>query len=258
MRLVVLGTNCGAAPVPGRNYVSFAVERDGGLHLFDAGENCSQTACFLGLDLLSLRAVFISHCHLDHTGGLPNLLWNLRRLAKGAPLPPDREVPVFIPNLDVWRGALALVSEAEGDPRLPCPMPAEAPRDGVVYEDGRVRVTARHNEHLGRPEPGEPWLAFSYLIESDGKRVAYSGDCKRVSEFADFIEDADLVLMEAGHHKVDEVCLWLRDSGPPFGRLALIHLGRAVLEDPEGELAKAKAILGDRVLILDDAMIVDP
>ena len=68
--------------------------------------------------------------------------------------------------------------------------------------------------------------------------------------------DCDLFLMETGHHKVEDVCHWLVDSGKDIGQLMFVHHGLAVLEDPGGELAKAKAIRGEMVALAYDGMVV--
>jgi hypothetical protein len=63
--------------------------------------------------------------------------------------------------------------------------------------------------------------------------------------------------METGHHKVEDVCNYLKNSGKNFGQLGFIHHGRAILRDPEGELRKAHGILGDKVFIADDGMVLE-
>ena len=80
MKLWFFGTCSGTEPLPGRHHVSFALESEGGLYWFDAGEGCSYTAKLAGADLLAVKKIFISHTHMDHVGGLGNLLWNIRKL----------------------------------------------------------------------------------------------------------------------------------------------------------------------------------
>ena len=69
MRLNFLGTGSGTEPVPGYRHVSFAIEWAGGVYWFDAGEGCAYTAHTSGVDLPSVRAIFISHTHTTIPGG---------------------------------------------------------------------------------------------------------------------------------------------------------------------------------------------
>ena len=63
MKITFLGTCSGTEPMPNRKHVSFVIEHAGAVYWFDAGEGCSYTAHLAGIDLLSTRAVFISHTH---------------------------------------------------------------------------------------------------------------------------------------------------------------------------------------------------
>ena len=111
-----------------------------------------------------------------------------------------------------------------------------------------------HNRHLGE---SEPFRSFSFRVEIGSKAIVYSGDVKSIEDFAHLIDGCDLLLMETGHHKVEDVCNYLRDSGKRFGQLGFIHHGRAILQYPNRELKKAHRILGDKVFIADDLMAME-
>ena len=81
MKLIIFGCLAGTNPRPGRNHTALALEKDGSLHWFDAGENCAYTAHLAGYDLSQLRAIFISHPHQDHVSGLPHLVMVRNKLA---------------------------------------------------------------------------------------------------------------------------------------------------------------------------------
>lgn len=262
MRITFLGTCSGTEPMPGRRHCSFVIEHHGAIYWFDAGESCSYTAHLAGIDLLSTHAIFISHTHMDHIGGLPNLLWNLRKLNSrvkdDARRLSGRTIKVFIPDLYVWRGIMQLLNGTEGKYRIDFTLDASVYEDGPIYEEHGFRVIALHNLHLGEPEDHAPWKSFSFRIEAaDHKSVVYSGDVASIADVDALVDHCDLLLMETGHHKVEDICQHVKNSNKGLGQLGFIHHGRAILSDPHGELQKARSIMGDRVFIADDGTVLD-
>ena len=279
--------------MPNRRHTSFVIEHQGGVYWFDAGEGCAHTAHLLGVDLQAVQAIFISHVHMDHVGGLANLLWAMQKLGTGAG---ERQgvmvsrdspwslsgktVPVFIPNMNVGRGVLDVLAGPTGRFRADFSVDAHSFGDGVIYEENGLRVEALHNRHLGEPPEGETWQSFSFRIEAEGKSVVFSGDVADVSEPGPLLDECDLFLMETGHHRAEDVAAYLKESQKDVRRLGFVHHGRAVLADPDGELRKARAVLvgsggglqtggaplgeldrldklDKRVFIADDGMSVD-
>ena len=262
MKIAFLGTCSGTEPIAGFHHASIAVEHEGAVYWFDAGERCSYTAHLMGLDLLAIRAIFISHTDMDHVGGLPNLLWNIRklnsRLSSSSPLA-GRTIRIFIPDLDVWRGAMALLGNDNYRKKTNYSLVADRFEDGTIYDESAFRVTALHNLHQGEPKPGEPWKSFSFRVDAGNTTLVYSGDVAGIGDVEPLLEGCGLLLMETGHHKVEEICRRISDSGRFSGKLVFVHHGRDILSDPEGELKKAKNILGNRneVVIARDGMTLD-
>ena len=256
MKLTILGTCSGTEPMPNRKHTSFVIEHEGTIYWFDAGEGCSHTAHLAGIDMLSIQAIFISHPHLDHVGGLVNLIGTMQKLNgrnrdSGRSLT-GKTIPVRIPNLNVWSGVLQVLAGPKETYTPDFNLEAQTYEDGVIYDQNGFRVTALHNRHLGEPEPGQPWQSYSFRIEAGGKCLVFSGDVRETAEVAPFLQNCDLFLMETGHHQVEDVCTYLKESGADFGRLGFVHHGRAILADPGGECQKARSILGNRVFVADD------
>ena len=66
--------------MPGRHHEALTLEIGGKVYWFDAGENCSHKACSLGIDISKIRAIFLSHMHIDHIGGLANLIFTIHKI----------------------------------------------------------------------------------------------------------------------------------------------------------------------------------
>ena len=254
MKIYLLGTCSGTEPMPGRNHVSWVLDVNGRLYWFDAGESCSHTAYLLGLDLTAIRSIFISHAHIDHVGGLAKLLWCLRKLdSRHIGSMEGKTVDLFMPNPRLWPALLALMKETEGGFKINFTLNDRLIEPGVVFDDGAVRVEALRNGHISSRE------SFSFRIQTEGRTIVFSGDVKSITELTEWLDDGcDLFFMETGHHKVADVCGFVKER-PQVKRLVFIHHGREILEHYEDAIETAHSILGTdgRVEIGYDRQIIE-
>ena len=262
MRIRFLGTWAGFEPTVGVRHVSFVIEEGDRSYWFDAGEMCSHSGSVAGVNMMAVRAIFISHCHIDHIGGLPNLMWGLGKMSgraakRGQQSLAGETVKVLIPQMDAWDGVMGILNATRNKYTPNFEVEVGSYADGVIYDNDGFVVRALHNTHLGEPVEDGGWQSFSFRIEAGGKSVVYSGDVKSAAEIRELVEGCDLFLMETGHHRAEDVCRYLDEAGVGFGRLGFIHHGRAMAADRAGELRKAQDILGDKVFLTADGMVLE-
>ena len=241
MKIHFLGTCSGTEPIPDMHHCSLVFEVNGVYYWFDAGENCSHTAYTkMGIDLSRVRSVFISHPHIDHIGGLANLIYSLNKLVwRNIPHEDNGGVVnFFLPEENLFSHVMAVAFT--GRTTFPLTMNDYLVRDGVIYEDENIKVTAQHTTHL-REDGSNGWHAYSFLIEAEGKRVLFSGDVGKPCELDSQIGDGvDILIMETGHHKVSDVLDFVEVRN--INKLIFNHHGREIIADR----AAAEALIKSR------------
>lgn len=215
MTITTLGTSHG-----NHTYCRFnsstLIEAGGHSYLIDCGEPVNGLMIRARKPFSELQAVFVTHMHEDHVGGLPDLIKILVKYAKGL-----RRVHVLLPEEAAAAGLGAWLQAMH----VAWPSPEIAVRSfaapGRIYDDETLTVDAVATRHLAHD--GVPTCAF--VLHLEGHRIVATGDLRH--DFSDFPEVArrepcDLCLCEMTHFRPETALPVLQAS--PIRRLLLNHI----------------------------------
>lgn len=160
-------------------------------YFIDMGMQAADELVTRNIQIESVRAVFITHMHGDHTNGIISFAdlcnWYFT----------DASPRLFFPEAEAIDAMKAWI-RANGN-LLRDGIGTETVSEGEVYDDGVLRVSAYRTRHSK--------VSFAYLVEAEGKRVLFTGDLKGPT--VDFPCEAargglDLVICECAHFSAAE------------------------------------------------------
>jgi ribonuclease BN (tRNA processing enzyme) len=156
--------------------------------LIDCGASSLVAMNKLGINRNDIGAIFISHFHGDHIGGVPFFLLESNFVLK-------REQPLTIigpPTLKTrFPGIVENAFPGAGTLDLSFPLTLQEMTIGRRREWGAVAVTPYHVVHDDRAGP-----CLGLRIEAEGKVIAFSGDTEWTESVVDVGRDADLFICE--------------------------------------------------------------
>jgi ribonuclease BN (tRNA processing enzyme) len=185
--------------------------------LLDCGATSLSALRRSGLDPGEIAAVFVSHLHGDHFGGLPFLILNAQFAGRTRPLtvigPPGIAGRLHALMECMFPGSSAAARRF--------PVDTVELRPGAAVTVAGVRAAAWQADHPS----GGPALALRLTL--GGRVIGYTGDTAWTDVLIEVAAGADLLIAEA----------YYRDKNVPF------HLRHADLAAHRGELASRRIVL---------------
>ncbi|HEY3732590.1 MAG TPA: MBL fold metallo-hydrolase, partial [Streptosporangiaceae bacterium] len=179
--------------------------------LLDCGATSLTALRSLGLDPGEIAAVFVSHLHGDHFGGLPFLILDgqfthrTRSLAVAGPPGIVRRLTDAMECLFPGSSTVSRQFDVQVTELPPAPGPGPGPGSGpgpgaVACTVAGVQVTSQVVDHPS----GAPALALQLRL--GGRVIGYTGDTAWTDTLLDVAAGADLLIAEA----------YRMDAGVPF------------------------------------------
>ncbi len=283
MRITLLGTG-GPRPDPARQGPATLVETAGLRLLFDAGRGVTTQLARVDVSLHDLDAVFLTHHHFDHIGGLGDLLmsaWNLGRtrpLNVYGPKGTRRIVATFFEQ--VYAADIRFRMKEAEHLGAPIPHPSETFRAydikaGVIESSETLRLEAGRIEHGGHVLglATDEWSAVGYRIEGDGRSACIAGDAVAGLDLEVLARSVDALVICAylsGDEMVHDADQFLSDhvlaGGPQAARIAadtgakqliLTHLRQKPYESIEAMAREVRDVYDGDVIIGQDLLAID-
>lgn len=193
MKIVFFGSSHGV-PEPNRRCSCAMIEIGETRYFIDMGVNAIDQLVTRGASIDSVKTVFVTHMHGDHTNGLISFIdlcsWYFKTTQPVFYLPCDTEQAKTA--IKGWFGCTG-TEMRDFDFHRVC--------EGAIYDDGVLKVTAYRTLHIAE--------SYCYLVEAEGKRVFFSGDMCHKGPQNDFPvsifeKPVDLAICEAAHFHATE------------------------------------------------------
>lgn len=186
---------------------------DGRMYLIDCGIGTMRRLLEAGIPSEQIKTIFFTHLHADHDLGLADVMANdyfsLNLLGSSETMdiygPPQTAALVDAAFHYLAFGFTAFAAEPSAlgqalkarGPSSPF-IAHEIAKDGLVYSDDKVRVTAAENSHYTFMEANDRkrMKSYSYRIETPHGVVVFTGDTGPSDAVARLAKGADVLVSE--------------------------------------------------------------
>lgn len=216
--ILFLGTAAGPPLRLDRSEPSTVLIVDGRSYLFDCGIGTMRRMLRAGIGSEQVTTIFFTHLHADHDLGLADVMGNdfFRLNAAGSAQtiaiygPPQTKDLVDAAFQYISYGFRAFAAEpgairtglVNGQLRSPF-VAHDIQREGLVYSDDKIRVTAVENTHyaLMPAADREQMKSFSYRVETPHGVIVFTGDTGPSDAVTRLATGADVLVTEVQDRK---------------------------------------------------------
>ena len=191
-KLILLGTGGGPRPRKASSGSAHVIVSSGVAYVIDCGDGVARQLAFAGVPFPSLRHIFITHQHSDHTADYGNLIllaWTAglnSRVDTWGPPPLARMTQLFF-EMNASDVDIRVANEGR-TPLAPLVHVHELREGGAVTSDGNVTVTAALVDH----PPVVP--AFAYRFDARDRSIVISGDTAPSQNLVKLASGADVLV----------------------------------------------------------------
>ncbi|MCU0948551.1 MAG: MBL fold metallo-hydrolase [Porphyrobacter sp.] len=235
-RWITLGTRAGPLASPVRSQPANLLVVGGANILVDVGDGTSGRLAAVGVPTAKLDAVFISHLHWDHTGGLAAILGLRAQTNSQAPLriygPPGTAEMVAGILASMQPGATAGygVAGAKATDLATLTEVIEL-RDKSSFVYRGMTVSARNNSHYSFAPDSDlngRFESLSFRFDLPGRSIVYTGDTGPSTAVEELAMGADLLIAEM--MDVDDTVANVRRNNPNMPEPARLAMEKHLRE----------------------------
>jgi ribonuclease BN (tRNA processing enzyme) len=234
VQVITLGTAGGPRVRLKRSAPANALIVGNAVYVIDAGDRTLQQLAAARVNLERVKAVFITHHHLDHTAGLSPMLGIRWMTNVTSPLkfvgPPGMKAIAQGLQTSI-QPALAIGTAGKILDPLHNVDVQEVTGSGVVYQDENIKVTAAENTHFHMPvtDPAKKPLSFAYRIETKQGVVVFTGDTGPSDAVTELARGADMLVSEVVNP--DATLAEVRRNAPRLSAQAFANIRAHLVED---------------------------
>lgn len=208
-QILLLGTAAGPPLRADRSEPATLLIVDGRPYLIDCGIGTARRLVKAGIGSETIRTIFLTHLHPDHTLGLADVLANdFQEQDRSGP---DHTISIYGPPRTkalvdaAYRYisiAYAVFAADGGGPRggvpVTTPFSVHEIGEGVIYQDDKIRVVAVENTHYALMPPASraTMKSYAYRFETPHGTIVFTGDTGPSDAVVRLAEGADVLVSE--------------------------------------------------------------